>query len=110
MKTDFTPQVREQGGPILLLARLHQTLPDLPAAKFDLSHIYPDRLSISVYDDLAAFEAWRTALGFGAPTDKHHGGSSWLVVEGLVDDVPVRLTGFGATADVKALAAALVTA
>lgn len=110
MTTNSIPQVRDQAGPILLLARLHQTLGQLPAAKFDLSYVYPDRLSISVHNDLAAFEMWRTALGLGAPTDQHHEGTSWLLTEGTVQDVPVRLTGFGATADVKAFAAVLVTA
>ena len=97
--------LQRQGSPILLLAHLHQTMPGLPAASFHVSPVTPDTLEISLHNSLDAFTAWREALRLGVPEAKGHNGSSWLVVDGVIDDVPVKLTGFGAAADVAAYVA-----
>ncbi|WP_282686284.1 MULTISPECIES: hypothetical protein [unclassified Streptomyces] len=93
--------LRDQGSPVLLLAQLHRETPTLPAAEFHVSAIYPDRLEVSVHDDLDAFEAWRTALGLGRPVDRSRDRSWWVTVDGVVDDVPVRLTGFASADEVE---------
>lgn len=90
--------LQDQGSPILLLAYLHQENSYLPAAEFHVSPVYPTRLEISLHDRLADFEVWLTALGLSAPAPLHYAGTSWLTAEGVVDDVPVTLNGYG-TAD-----------
>ncbi|MFF4210702.1 hypothetical protein ACFYZE_15370 [Streptomyces sp. NPDC001796] len=43
----------------------------LPAPAVHLSNIFPNRLELSVYDDLSQFEAWRDALGIAPDAVKH---------------------------------------
>ena len=84
------------------LAQITAAMGHLPPADIGLSPITPDRLNISIHDDLDAFERWRTALGF--PT-------------GAVDYVPrrghmtVRVTGpfAGATVELVGFAPPLPT-
>lgn len=102
--------LQRQGSPILLLAYLHREFPSLPQAEFHTSPIYPTRLNISVHDRVADFGAWLTALGLTDPQTIHYSGSSWLTVEGVVADVPVRLNGYGTSRDVAAFGAELVSA
>lgn len=96
-----------QGSPILLLAYLHQENSYLPAAEFHVSPIYPTRLEISLHDQLADFEVWLNALGLSAPVPRRYDGSSWLAVEGVVNDVPVKLNGYGTADAVEEYAARL---
>ncbi|MHC3392051.1 hypothetical protein ACLQ2E_21690 [Streptomyces lavendulocolor] len=105
-----TPQLSQQGAAVLLLARIHRSLGDLPAAEFHVSSVYLGRLEITVHDDLDAFEAWRTALGLDEPTAKHHGGTSWLATSGVVEDAPVTLSGFAEREAVLAAARTAVAA
>ncbi|MFD7066112.1 hypothetical protein ACFV97_02630 [Streptomyces sp. NPDC059913] len=102
MNTDLTLQ--RQGSPILLLAHLHQTMPHLPIASFHVSPVYPGQLEISLHHSLDAFTAWREALGLDLDglDARSHQGSSWVTVDGVVDDVPVKLTGFGDEVEVAA--------
>jgi hypothetical protein len=46
------------------LAQITAAMGHLPPADFGLSPITPDRLDISIHDNLSGFERWRTALGF----------------------------------------------
>ncbi len=98
--------MQSQGSPILLLAYLHTEMGHLPAADFHLSPLVPSELSISLHYSLEAFEAWRVALGLGAAEAQSGASKSWLTSEGTVDDIPVRMLGFAAEADVAAYMAA----
>lgn len=103
MKHNLTLQ--DQGSPVLLLAQLHRDMPTLPGADFRLSPIYPNRLEISVHDGLDVFEAWRVALGLDVPVVRDRQKTWWVSVDGVVADVPVRLTGFASEAEVAAYVA-----
>ncbi|MFC9911795.1 hypothetical protein [Streptomyces sp. NPDC127197] len=48
----------------------------LPAPAVHLSNIFPNRLELSLHDDLAEFEAWRDALGIAPDAVKHSTQSS----------------------------------
>ncbi|MFJ6615418.1 hypothetical protein ACIQPT_34655 [Streptomyces sp. NPDC091289] len=100
MKHNLTLQA--QGSPVLLLAYLHRENSYLPAAEFHLSPIYAERLEISLHDDLPGFEVWRVALGLEVPMPRNRDETSWVVVDGVVDDVRVRLTGFASADEVTA--------
>lgn len=98
---EVSQTLQQQGSPILLLAYLHRTFPGLPHAEFHTSAIY-NRLDVSIHEDLGAFEMWRVALGLGSPVARSCGGTAWLVIEGVVADVPVCLVGFAAADDIEA--------
>ncbi|MFF5773893.1 hypothetical protein ACFY8V_32650 [Streptomyces californicus] len=106
VKYNRTRTLRGQGSPVRLLMQLLTDHPELPAAEFHMSAIYPDRLDVSVHDDMGAFEAWREALGLARPIDRTRDRMFWVVIDGLVDDVPVRLTGFASEALVEEYMAA----
>ncbi|MFI6862608.1 hypothetical protein ACIBKZ_22395 [Streptomyces sp. NPDC050421] len=98
--------LQSQGSPILLLAHLLTAHPDLPAATYHVDNIVPDHLYISLHDgDFGRFEEWRLLLGLGVPVTHIFGESTWVDVEGVVQDVPVRLTGHGTAAEVAAYVA-----
>ncbi|WP_405408433.1 hypothetical protein [Streptomyces decoyicus] len=59
-------------APLLALRLFSAEYPHLPAPCLDVSTVYPDRLTLSFHDDLAAFEAWRDALGIAAESITHH--------------------------------------
>ncbi|MGW0699244.1 hypothetical protein ACWD0A_07900 [Streptomyces sp. NPDC002867] len=70
----------------------------LPAPSVRVSHIYPERLELTFYDDLPGFEAWREALG-GAPdavTYREQSDGRTRVLLTVVDyaGAEVHLTGF----------------
>ena len=116
MNVNPIPQLQSQGGPILLMAYLHREMSHLPRAAFSMLSHTPDKLDIHLHtalqDELpalAAFEAWRVALGLGTPTPHHTKNMSWVDVEGIVDDVTVILHGFGSAAEVDALVAELAS-
>ncbi|MYS24674.1 hypothetical protein GA0115240_167016 [Streptomyces sp. DvalAA-14] len=48
--------------PLTVLRRLAEDFPHLPAPTVDVTTIYPDRLTLTFFDNLPAFEAWRAAL------------------------------------------------
>lgn len=102
--------LQSQGSPIVLLAHLRLTLPGLPAAEFHLSPVYPGRLDVSTHGPVADFGVWMKALGLPAPEPVHYNGSSWLATEGVVDDVPVVLNGYGSLEDVQTFATTAVAA
>lgn len=106
VKYNRTRTLRGQGSPVRLLAQLLADSPELPAAEFHVSAIYPDRLDVSVHDDMGAFEAWREALGLARPIDRTRDRMFWVVVDGVSGDVPVRLTGFASEVSVEEYMAA----
>ncbi|MEU9185936.1 hypothetical protein AB0D14_15555 [Streptomyces sp. NPDC048484] len=53
----------EVAVPLRALRLLATDFGHLPAPTVHVSTIYPERLELVFYDDLAGFEAWREALG-----------------------------------------------
>jgi hypothetical protein len=80
------------------LAQIAAAFGHLPAACFDLGDIYPDRLEIAVHDDLAGFEAWRSALGIPADALEYgtFGQRMYLIGRGSFAGATVKLTGYAA--------------
>ncbi|WP_405657423.1 hypothetical protein [Streptomyces sp. RK9] len=74
--------------------------PALPAPAVHVSPIFPNRLELSLHDDLRAFESWRLALGI-ACEDVRLGmqseGRTWVLEAGTdFAGASVRLTAFSA--------------
>jgi hypothetical protein len=84
------------------LAQITATMGHLPPADFGLSPITPDRLDISIHDNLDGFEQWRTALGIAAADVDHcqRPGRSHMTLRG-------RTTFAGATVELIGYAPAL---
>jgi hypothetical protein len=86
------------------LAQITAALGHLPAADFGLSPITPDRLDISIHDNLDGFEQWRAALGIAAADVEHQQRprSAHMTLRG-------RTTFAGATIELVGYAPALPT-
>jgi hypothetical protein len=85
-------------APLRALRLLAANHPGLPALEARVSTVYPDRLTLSVYDDPSAFEAWRAALGV-LPESVTHGvqsGGRTRVLSASTEyaGACVRLVGF----------------
>ncbi|WP_282696294.1 hypothetical protein [Streptomyces sp. CC208A] len=102
MSNNPTPTVGQQAQAFRLVALLAAENPLLPAP-YVVVHTYWET-SVSFQLEIADFEAWREALGFGVENvELKSRGDSWLTVRGLVvrsvdgHDVAaqVQLTGCG---------------
>ncbi|MFD9070586.1 hypothetical protein [Streptomyces lasiicapitis] len=84
--------------PMALLRLLAIDHPDLPAPHVHISPIYPNRLTLSIHDNLAAFEVWREALGIDPSTVTYRlqGGDTTtvLVAVGEAAGATVELVGY----------------
>lgn len=100
MSPRTTPRLTlaEVGAPLLALRVLVSELPGLPAGTVRVSDIYPDRLDVTLYDDLSGFETWRATLGIDpeqVTCDTQAAGRTWvLTAAGEYAGVTVHLTGF----------------
>lgn len=77
-------------------ATIARVFPHLPGAAIQVSNIHPGQLDISVHDSLAAYEAWRAALGM-LPEWVEQGtqpGSMVLTTKGRFAGVEVKLVGY----------------
>lgn len=92
------------------LAQIAAAFEHLPAACFGLGDIYPDRLDISVHDDLGHFEVWRCALGIAVDAVEFgtFGTKMYLVGRGSFAGATVKLTGYAASLPAPAPAVASV--
>ncbi|MEW1724388.1 hypothetical protein [Streptomyces sp. NPDC093109] len=63
MNTTPTPTFGDLAVPLTAVRLLLADFPHLPAVDIRVSTIYPQRLELALHDNLAAFEAWREALG-----------------------------------------------
>lgn len=98
--------LQSQGSPVLLLAHLLTAHPGLPAATYHVDSMFPTELDISVHRGaFDEFEVWRSALGLEVPEECAFGASTWLATKGVVQDVPVKLVGYGTAAEVAAYVA-----
>jgi hypothetical protein len=81
------------------LAQIAAAFGHLPAVCFDLGDIYPDRLDISVHDNLGHFEVWRCALGIAADAVEYgtFGSKMYLSGRGSFAGATVKLTGYAAS-------------
>ncbi|MEW1903307.1 hypothetical protein [Streptomyces sp. NPDC086147] len=93
------------------LAALGAMLSHLPAPNVDLCPVFPDRLRLSLHDDLGAFEAWREALNIDPTAVVHrvqgNGRTQVLKVHGRFAGADIELVGFTPTPAVEPLVAGL---
>lgn len=77
-------------------ATIARVFPHLPGAVLQASRTYPDRLHVSLHDDLGDFEQWRAALGILPEwvDRKSQPGSMVLTATGRFAGVEVELTGY----------------
>ncbi|QIB44875.1 hypothetical protein [Streptomyces aureoverticillatus] len=98
MKTDLA--MKELAVSLRALRAVVAEFPALPAPAVHLSPIFPERLELSLHDDLGAFEPWRLAFDI-APEDVRFGtqsdGQTW-VLKAHADfaGASVHLIAFGA--------------
>lgn len=85
-----------QRAPLGALVQIGAVFPGLPAACFGIDDVFPDRLDISVHDDLGHFEVWRTALGLPVDAVEYSTASTcmMLVAYGAYSGATVKLVGF----------------
>ncbi|MFJ5782123.1 hypothetical protein [Streptomyces hydrogenans] len=86
-------------APVTALIALDAKFSHLPAPNVDFCPVYPDRLRLSLHDDLGAFEAWREALNIDPTAVVHRvqggGGTLVLKVHGRFAGADIELVGFG---------------
>ncbi|MET9933417.1 MULTISPECIES: hypothetical protein [unclassified Streptomyces] len=96
---------------LVALVALDTKFSHLPAPNVDLSPIFPDRLRLSLHDDLGAFEAWREALNIDPVAVVHRvqggGGTRVLKVHGRFAGADIELVGFTPTPAVEPFPAGL---
>ncbi|WP_338682184.1 hypothetical protein QD712_06975 [Streptomyces acidiscabies] len=85
--------------PLRALRLLAADFGHLPAPGVQVSTIYPDRLDLRWYDDLAGFEAWREALGIEPDAVEYReqsaGRTRVLRASGVCAGAELVLYGFG---------------
>lgn len=92
--------LQQQGAPVLLLADLLRRNPELPAATYRIDNIGRPLLAVLVHGSVRTdFETWRAVLGLSVS----EGRETWLLAEGVVDDVRVELRGFGTADEIAAV-------
>lgn len=69
--TPGRPALAEQLTALEALIVIGRTFAHLPAPDINLSPITPGALTLSLHDNLAGFEQWRTALGIAAEDVDH---------------------------------------
>jgi hypothetical protein len=81
------------------VAAVFRLLGHLPGAAMQIDTIIPERVDISLHDDLGDFEAWREALGIppSAVTVRKSSSYFYLKAEGEFAGARVELVGFGPT-------------
>jgi hypothetical protein len=84
--------------PLRALRLLAADFGGLPAPDIDLTHIFPERLTLCFHDGFHAFEAWREALGV-PPEDVSHsvqGGGTTRVLKASTDyaGASIHLRGY----------------
>ncbi|MFE4059868.1 hypothetical protein ACFXP3_26855 [Streptomyces sp. NPDC059096] len=86
-------------APLAALRLLAMDFPTLPAPSVDVSTVYPDRLTFSFHDGLAAFETWRAAVGIAADAvayrEQSDGRTRVLSVLADYAGARVELVGYG---------------
>ncbi|MFJ6247748.1 MULTISPECIES: hypothetical protein [unclassified Streptomyces] len=91
------------------LVALDAKFSHLPAPNVDLCPVFPDRLRLSLHDDLGAFEAWREALNIDPVAVVHrvqgNGRTQVLKVHGRFAGADIELVGFTPTPATEPLAA-----
>lgn len=89
--------------PMRALRRLALDFPHLPAPSLAISTIFPERLELSLHDDLGAFEPWRVALRIDRDEvrfGEQSGGQTWVLQASTAfADAQVKLIAYGAALD-----------
>ncbi|MFD4153649.1 hypothetical protein ACFWR4_12995 [Streptomyces hydrogenans] len=93
-------------APLTALIVLDTKFSHLPAPNVDFCPVYPDRLRLSLHDDLGAFEAWREALNIDPAMVVHRvqggGGTLVLKVHGQFAGADIELVGFAPVPELEA--------
>jgi hypothetical protein len=88
----------DQAAAIEVLAVIGRTFAHMPPVDINLSPITPGELTLSIHNDLGAFEEWRTALGIAADDIEHQQRprSSHMTLKGrtVFARVDVELVGY----------------
>ncbi|MEV6357691.1 hypothetical protein [Streptomyces hydrogenans] len=96
-------------APMTALIVLDTKFSHLPAPNVDFCPVYPDRLRLSLHDDLGAFEAWREALNIDPAAVVHRvqggGGTRVLKVHGRFVGADIELVGFGLVPELEPVSA-----
>ncbi|MFI2315985.1 hypothetical protein AMK17_28380 [Streptomyces sp. CB00072] len=92
------PTMSGLSAAVTALASLMARFPDLPAVDVHVSTIFPDQLELSAHNDLAAFEAWREALGIAPGAVVHkvqsRGTTRVLDAHAVFTAARLRLVGY----------------
>lgn len=90
------PTLAQQRPALGALAQMAGAFAHLPGAHLDISPTYPDQLTISVHDDLGAFEVWREALGITPDAVSYKALTSHMHIkaEGTFAGAAVELVGY----------------
>ncbi|MEV0220811.1 hypothetical protein [Streptomyces sp. NPDC050704] len=90
--------IADLSRPLALLRLLTADHPELPALNIAISPNVPGRLDLAVHNDLAAFEAWREALGIDSGAVRHNlqSGDTTVVLTAAAEiaDARVNLVGY----------------
>ncbi|MFF8694978.1 hypothetical protein ACF08W_22540 [Streptomyces sp. NPDC015144] len=94
------PTMSRLSAAVTVLASLTETFSGLPALSPAVAVHCPDRLTLTAYDSLSKFEAWRAALGIdpaevSMDAEGGVGPLMWLETSTVIKGVTVRLVGFG---------------
>ncbi|MBM9505041.1 hypothetical protein [Actinacidiphila acididurans] len=92
------PTLAEVSEPLLALRALLSEHSNLPAGTIGVTSLFPDRLDVSLHNDLSAFETWRSRLGIDphTVTCRTQGNGRTWVLKATCDYAGVRieLTGY----------------
>ncbi|GGS25855.1 hypothetical protein F2B00_32235 [Streptomyces parvus] len=92
------PKMSGLSAAVTVLASLIARFPELPAVDVHVSTIFPDQVELSAHNDLAAFEAWREALGIDPWAVVHkvqsRGTTRVLDAHAVFTGVRLRLVGY----------------
>ncbi|QWQ42162.1 hypothetical protein KME66_14935 [Streptomyces sp. YPW6] len=92
------PTMSGLSAAVTVLASLMDRFPDLPAVDVHVSTVFPDQVELSAHSGLAAFEAWREALGIepGAVVHRVQSGGTTRVLDAqtVFTGIRLRLVGY----------------
>ncbi|MFI2318031.1 hypothetical protein AMK17_36345 [Streptomyces sp. CB00072] len=92
------PTMSGLSAAVTVLASLMARFPDRPAVDVHVSTIFPDQVELSAHNDLAAFEAWREALGIDPWSVVHkvqnRGTTRVLDAHAVFTGIRLRLVGY----------------
>ncbi|WNI16223.1 hypothetical protein [Actinacidiphila sp. ITFR-21] len=93
-----TPTLADISAPLLALRVLLSEHAALPAGMIHVHAVFPGQLDVSLHDDLAGFETWRTVLGISpelVTCRTQSDGRTWVLKAGTdYAGARIELTGY----------------